>query len=181
MERYIEKLIDKFRFEFERVDGKFLKCKMEKLHDTIEGIVLSEGIKKVFIDKFDDKLAKVLDNLTLEKISPGLSGEPKNLLSNVDASITRCDYLIAETGTIVFIHSSGRFKSSVLLPKVHITVAFKIQILESFNTLFDKLLHLKKFPDSILLITGPSRTADIEKVIVRGVHGPQKVYVVLVD
>ena len=97
---------------------------------------------------------------------------------DADASITGCSFLVAETGTICFVHEDGKYKSSVLLPPVHITIAFEEQMLETFDDVFERIKE-KNF-SSLIFITGPSKTADIEKIIVTGVHGPGKVYLVLV-
>jgi L-lactate dehydrogenase complex protein LldG len=170
-----EKLIERFNLEFERVGGVFIMAKKDQILPILNQTLKVENAEKIFVEKFDDELSDILKQLDAKQIITQAHSEKQ--LVEVDASITGCDYLIAETGTIVFIHNEKRFKSSILLPRVHIVIAKSEQIYESFEHVFEKMD--KKF-DSIFLVTGPSRTADIEKVIVKGVHGPQMVYLILI-
>lgn len=99
-----------------------------------------------------------------------------------DASITSCELLVARTGSIVLSSKNSGRITSVYAP-VHICVAFTSQLVYDIK---DALIQLKEkykssLPSFITLATGPSRTADIEKTLVVGVHGPKEVYVFLVD
>lgn len=168
-------LVAKFKIEFESVGGIFIKSKFEKVFDEVSKIINDEKIDKIFIESFGNELDDFLKNLPVKQIIT--QPHSAKQIAEVDASITGCDFLIAETGTIVLKHTLNRFKSSALLPRVHIVVANEGQI---FGTLEEVFAQIDEKFDSLLLITGPSRTADIEKVIVRGVHGPQKVYLILI-
>lgn len=167
-------IVERFKFEFERVGGIFIKTSREKVFNDISNIITVENVNRVFIEKFGNEIDKILKNLPVGQIIT----QPHSVeqLAQVDASITGCDFLIVETGTIVFIHRENRFKSSLLLPRIHIVIADVGKFCPTFEELFTKIGG--RF-DSILMVTGPSRTADIEKVIVLGVHGPQKVYLLL--
>jgi L-lactate dehydrogenase complex protein LldG len=67
-----------------------------------------------------------------------------------------------------------------LLPPVHIAVVHKSKLLSGLDELFTALPEPAERTSSMVLITGPSRTADIEQILVRGVHGPGEMHVVLV-
>ncbi len=167
-------LVEKFKVEFESVGGIFVGSKFEKVFDDVSKIINDEKIDKIFIENFGNELDNLFKNLPAKRIMT----QPHSVkqIAEIDASITGCDFLIAETGTIVLKHTSNRFKSGALLPRVHIVIANEGQILGTLEEIFYQIDE--KF-DSLLFITGPSRTADIEKVIVKGVHGPQKVYLIL--
>ncbi len=167
-------LVEKFKIEFESVGGIFIKSKFEKVFDEVSRIVNDEEIDKIFIESFKNELDDALKNLPVKQIIT--QPHSTKQIADVDASITGCDFLIAETGTIVLKHNPNRFKSGALLPRIHIVIASEKQI---FRTLEEVFAQTGGKFDSLLLITGPSRTADIEKVIVKGVHGPQKVYLIL--
>ena len=99
-----------------------------------------------------------------------------------DASITSCELLVARTGSIVLSSKNSGRITSVYAP-VHICIAYTSQLVYDIK---DALEQLKKkyngnLPSFITLATGPSRTADIEKTLVVGVHGPKEVYLFLVD
>ena len=105
------------------------------------------------------------------------------LASRADIGITGVDYAIAETGTCVLIPRSGVSRLVSLLPPVYIAVVQRGQVLPSLDELF--ALRRQDFMDGALgsymsLITGPSRSADIESTLVTGVHGPGEVHMLLV-
>jgi L-lactate dehydrogenase complex protein LldG len=99
-------------------------------------------------------------------------------LRGADVGLTACEYLAAETGTVVLRSSPAAPRALSLLPRAHIVVARLEQLLPTVAECLQKT-HIDKSPPSscITLVTGPSRTADIEKVLVRGVHGPRDLYV----
>lgn len=104
-------------------------------------------------------------------------------IASCDAAITSCEALIARTGSIMMstIQESGR-TVSVYAP-VHICIAYTNQLIydikDALQWMKDK--YGKELPSLITFATGPSRTADIEKTLVVGVHGPKEVYCFLVD
>ncbi len=99
-----------------------------------------------------------------------------------DASVTGCELLVARTGTIVLSSlNSGRI-TSVYAP-VHICIAYTSQLVYDLSDAFQELSkkYGNNLPSLISFATGPSRTADIEKTLVVGVHGPKEVYLFLID
>jgi L-lactate dehydrogenase complex protein LldG len=97
-----------------------------------------------------------------------------------DAGITGVDYLVAETGSVVLLADREEPRSVSLLPPVHIAVAERGQLLPDLFDLFDPRRWQGQGPPSCLsVITGPSKTGDIELRLVTGVHGPGEVHVVL--
>jgi L-lactate dehydrogenase complex protein LldG len=97
-----------------------------------------------------------------------------------DVGITSATYALAETGTLVMFASHEEARLVSLLPPVHLAVVPRARLL----TGLDELLSIEPRPaertSSMVFITGPSRTADIEQFLVRGVHGPGEIHVVLV-
>lgn len=101
-----------------------------------------------------------------------------------DLGISGVEYLVAETGTVVVASSPDESRSLSLLPPIHIAVAHRSQILPDLFDLFDAFAptgnHPRTPPSCLSLITGPSKTGDIELKLVTGVHGPGQVHVVVV-
>jgi L-lactate utilization protein LutC len=93
--------------------------------------------------------------------------------------ITSAEYALADTGSLVMFANSEEARLISLLPPVHVAVIERAKILTSL----DELLSIVSLPadisNSMVLITGTSRTADIEQILVRGVHGPGEVHVVI--
>lgn len=104
-------------------------------------------------------------------------------LSQCDASITGCEILVSRTGTIVFSAAQSEGRTSSVYAPVHICIASAKQLVHDLKDAFQYLKEKygSQLPSSISFATGPSRTADIEKTLVVGVHGPGQVYVLLVD
>ena len=98
-----------------------------------------------------------------------------------DVGITSADYALAETGTLVMLSSPEEPRLISLLPPVHIAVFPQSRMLANLDELLEVLPNPAEQTSSMVLITGPSRTADIEQILVRGVHGPGEIYAVIVE
>lgn len=109
------------------------------------------------------------------------SKESELLQANI--GITTCECLVARTGSILV---SSRLTSGRRLPvysNVHIAVATVSQLVYNLTDGY-KLIQQKykdNFPSQVTVITGPSQTADIEKTLVKGAHGPKELFLFLVD
>jgi L-lactate dehydrogenase complex protein LldG len=103
-------------------------------------------------------------------------------LDSCDVAITLCDHLIARTGTIVLSTNQLSGRTASVYAPIHICIAYTHQLVfdisDSLQLFKNEEAHL---PSMISFATGPSRTADIEKTLVVGVHGPKEVYCFLVD
>jgi L-lactate dehydrogenase complex protein LldG len=106
------------------------------------------------------------------------AGAERDTLFAADVGISGVDHLIAETGSLAILTKPDEPRSLSLLPPVHIVVAERAQLLPD---LFDLFAGSGEMPSCLTLITGPSKTGDIELRLVTGVHGPGEVHVVLID
>jgi len=93
--------------------------------------------------------------------------------------ITSAEYALADTGTLVMLSSVAEARMVSLLPPVHIAVVPRVRILTGLDELLWMAPHPGRSTSSMVLITGPSRTADIEQILVRGVHGPGEIHVLV--
>ena len=101
-----------------------------------------------------------------------------------DVGITGCDFAVAETGTVVVVPKLGVSRLVSLIPPVHIAVVHLGQVLRSL----DELFAVRRYETItgtengyMNLISGPSRSGDIENIMIQGVHGPGEVHLILVD
>lgn len=85
---------------------------------------------------------------------------------------------IAETGTIVCVSAGGRAVQAGLLPAHHVAIVRRERIFGTLDDLFAAVSGAP--PTNMTLVTGPSRTADIELTLAIGVHGPEKLDIILV-
>jgi L-lactate dehydrogenase complex protein LldG len=120
--------------------------------------------------------APFLDECGIRSLA-GVQPALREACSTVAVGITSADYALANTGSLVMI-SEARLAS--LLPPVHVAVIRAEQILTSLDELLTIVPEPARVTSSMVLITGPSRTADIEQILVRGVHGPGEIHVVIV-
>jgi L-lactate utilization protein LutC len=100
--------------------------------------------------------------------------------ATADVGITSADYALAETGTLVMLSSPQEPRMISLLPPAHIAVFPRSRLLANLDELLSVLPNPAEQTSSMVLITGPSRTADIEQILVRGVHGPGEIFAVIV-
>ncbi len=103
-------------------------------------------------------------------------------LSGVDIGFTVADLAIAETGTLVVNCPGEELRLATMLSEYHVCVVHRSTIVEdAFAAEQHMLKHLHKTPDYTAFITGPSRTADIERVLALGVHGPLELHILLLE
>ena len=100
--------------------------------------------------------------------------------AEADIGITSADYVLADTGTLVMLSSAEEARLISLLPPIHLAIFPRQRILSGLDELLTVLPRPADQTSAMVLITGPSRTADIEQILVRGVHGPGEIYAVIV-
>ena len=110
-------------------------------------------------------------------------GERRAKMLAADVGITSCDLAAAETGTLFLCASPGRERVTSLLPPIHIAVVERDQIVPDLIDAFDRLAETfaDGLPSNVSLITGPSKTGDIELQLTTGVHGPGEWHVVIIE
>ncbi len=117
---------------------------------------------------------------------PGVRGgfenreELRAAATEAEFGITSADYALADTGTLVMFSSREEARMISLAPPVHIALVPRERILTGLDELLAKVPLPAEHSSSMVLITGPSRTADIEQILVRGVHGPGEIHVIVV-
>jgi len=93
------------------------------------------------------------------------------------AGVSTALYGLADTGSVVLAASPEEPRANSLLPEVHISLLAEDRILPGLDELFEAVGG--DLPSALAIVTGPSRSADIEQKLVVGVHGPGEVHVVL--
>jgi L-lactate dehydrogenase complex protein LldG len=109
-------------------------------------------------------------------------GCDKRALEACDAGITACEALVSQTGSILVSSGSCGGRGLSILPHVHIVIATVDQIVPTLGDALHmaKQRHAGRLPSMLSFITGPSRTGDIERILVLGAHGPKELVVFLV-
>jgi len=103
----------------------------------------------------------------------------EKLFNQTDASITTTIGAIAQSGSIVLHPTPEEPRLMSLVPDIHIALVYEDTIYETFNQIITSQYWAKNMPTNALLISGPSKTADIEQVLAYGVHGPKELIVLI--
>ncbi len=100
-------------------------------------------------------------------------------LEQADVGITECTALVAQTGSVLITALSAGGRALSVLPPHHVVLATRAQIVPDLAAAYAVLRHDcgENFPSFISFITGPSRTGDIERILVLGAHGPKRLTV----
>ena len=152
----------RFREEFVALRGELIE-NAEKLREFLKGFA---------------KIATDGNDLTTRVV-----GEANASVHECDLGVTSCDCLVAQTGSIVVTTLSAGGRALSVLPPTHLAVARRDQIvpdLVSAMTLLRKRYD-KRWPSALSVISGPSRTGDIEKILVMGAHGPKRLALYFAD
>ena len=164
-----------FAEKFTSLQGRFSFCENEtELAKQLSTLFTTREWKNIFLR--EDELVRCLNG-------NGLDIEFSDDLENCDAAITSCEYLVARTGSIAMSSAQKSGRTVSVYAPVHICIAFTNQLVYDIKDGLDLLAkkYHGKFPSLITFATGPSRTADIEKTLVTGVHGPKEVFCFLVQ
>jgi L-lactate dehydrogenase complex protein LldG len=111
----------------------------------------------------------------------GIEAEARKAVGSDRVGITGCFCAIAETGTLLQLSANGRPASTSLLPETHIAIVPAGRIVNGMEDAWALVRdECATLPRAVNLISGPSRTADIEQTLVLGAHGPYRVHIVVV-
>ncbi|WDF55288.1 LutC/YkgG family protein [Mucilaginibacter sp. KACC 22063] len=100
-----------------------------------------------------------------------------------EVGLTLCEALIARNGSILVSNAQAAGRRLSIYPPVHIVLAYTSQLVVDLKDAFNlvKQKYNNQLPSMLSVVTGPSRTADIEKTLVLGAHGPKELFVFLLD
>ncbi|MDI9244573.1 lactate utilization protein [Marinobacter sp. CHS3-4] len=105
----------------------------------------------------------------------------EELFSTVDVGITSTRGGIAETGTLILWPSSDEPRLMSLVPPIHVAVLYASELYSTFHEAMQKQNWRNGMPTNALLVSGPSKTADIEQTLAYGVHGPKELIVLVIE
>ncbi len=164
-----------FADEFTKVGGVFVYCENQnEFERNFKSIISQKQWETLFC--FEGEIQEMLKNAEI-----AYSTSTDNL-NQIQIGITPCEFLLARTGSIMISTRNQTGRRLHAIPDVHIVVAKSSQIVNDLKDAF-KIIKQKNenLPSMISVITGASRTADIEKTLVMGAHGPRELYVFFID
>jgi L-lactate dehydrogenase complex protein LldG len=165
-----------FAETFSGLSGRFVFCSgHDELADNLRSLVGNNNWSSVYCREL--QLLHTLQPYSLSFLNASQD------IGDADAGLTTCEALVARTGSVVLSAGQPSGRTVGVFPPVHIVIAYTDQLVfdvkDALNVLREK--YGEELPSMISFQSGPSRTSDIEKRSVIGVHGPREVYVFLVD
>jgi L-lactate dehydrogenase complex protein LldG len=175
-EEYNDHLDVLFAGQLSAVSGNFVFCEDEiQLIENLLDLSEKKNWRKIYA--WETGLQSLLSNYEF----PFYSTDTDFL--NADVGITYCEALVARNGSVLVSNGTTAGRRLSIYPHIHIVIAYTSQLVldlkDGFKLLKDK--YPESMPSMISNITGPSRTADIEKTLVLGAHGPKELYVFLLE
>ncbi|KAB1443333.1 LutC/YkgG family protein [Pseudodesulfovibrio senegalensis] len=183
----IKKPVDALNYVVELCDKKEA-CQLmpvgceQALSDEAEAVCETKQGKIVAAPGLDSKTFKMLktrcEKAGLELIDSGM----RDHLAGIDIGFTEVQHGIAETGTLVLASKKEEVRLATMVSEIHVALLPKSKIVETSYDVEKHLLDaMKDTPDYHAFITGASRTADIERVLALGVHGPLELHILLLE
>jgi L-lactate dehydrogenase complex protein LldG len=187
--------LERFQREFERVAGVLHRVTSVQDVPAVVGRLARERDAHGVITWHPSALGfDPAPGLTAEKLMthamPADVPDPerrralRETIATTPLGLTGVDAALAETGTMILRSGPGRPRSTSLLPATHVAVFDRTALVESLAQVGALLeaWHVSEAPGAVInFITGPSRTADIELTLTRGVHGPKEVHAIFVE
>lgn len=165
-----------FAQNFVNINGKFVFCENEnEFLNNFAGIAKDNNWQKLFC------LEPAIKELLKQANIP--YSDQEDQLMDMDIGLTFCECLVARTGSVLISSKQASGRRLPIYSNYHIIIAYTSQLVFHVK---DALKHIREkynnqLPSMISTITGPSRTADIEKTLVQGAHGPKEIFVFLID
>lgn len=165
-----------FAEAFSRLKGRFVFCMDHReLAENLNVLAEKEKLSNIYCR--DLPLLHALEPFPITALNTS------SLLEEADAGLTTCEALVARTGTVVLSAAQSSGRAVGIFPPIHLVIGYVDQLVfdikEALRVIKEK--YENELPSMISFQTGPSRTSDIEKTSVIGVHGPKEVYVFLVE
>jgi L-lactate dehydrogenase complex protein LldG len=171
-----ESLDVNFAQEFTKVGGQFVYCEDETdLVQTLSALATENDWQEVFC--VDPSLQYLLTQAGI----PFQADEES--FHDLKIGITGCEFLIARLGSIMVSSRQDSGRKLNVYPEVHVVIANTSQLVPDLKDALQGIRerYSGRIPSLVSVITGPSRTADIEKTLVMGAHGPRELFVFLTE
>jgi L-lactate dehydrogenase complex protein LldG len=165
-----------FAEELNHIGGNFVYCEsINELENNLLHLAKTQKWETVF--SANPEISKLLDSLKINNSAVNSD------YSKTNVSITSCESLVARLGSVVISSKQTNGRRLNFIPNVHIVIGYREQIVatikDATNLIEEK--YGDNWPSMTTVITGPSRTADIEKTLVMGAHGPRTLIVFLLE
>lgn len=172
-----------FKQALEKAKGECrLVADLAEATEVVAQLLAAAGAREVVVQQND-----LLDSIDWHGLVPGITlhqagntvDDWRKYCADADAGISSAVALLAETGSLVLYSGAGNGRLTTLLPPLHIALVPESHLMVDLFELVDKLPT--PLPANIVIVSGPSKTADIEQTMVVGVHGPLRLVVIVIE
>lgn len=176
-----DECLEAFRKELEAADGEVIRVK--NIHDAAEKIADLADVQiistmEIECESISDELSNKFRKDTI-KLSEIPNGERKEIIAGIPAALVKASYAIADVGSMVFLYDETKTTYPHFLAETVFVILSRDKIVANQFQLLELIPEEKT--RNMVFVTGPSRTADIEKVLILGAHGPKRVVVFIID
>jgi L-lactate dehydrogenase complex protein LldG len=177
----LDEQIELFRQNSAGLKAEFRVCvNLSEAIQTIKTLAASNGWRKIGLHN-GELTDAVAHEIKLTQVCTD-GGYVVVDLESCDAGLTECDALVAQTGSVLVSATGAGGRALSVLPPHHVVLARRSQVVPDLTTALQRAQEKYKggWPSFLSFITGPSRTGDIERVLVLGAHGPKKLTILLI-
>ncbi|HDZ39781.1 MAG TPA: lactate utilization protein [Marinobacter sp.] len=178
--------VDQFQKTIEPVHGEVHRCTRESWIAQLVDLLASRGARSLLVPS-EHQIGRALRDCGRDDLPHMLVyDEPieswqAHLFNEVDAAITSTRGGIAETGTLILWPTPDEPRLMSLVPPIHIAVLEASEIYTTFHEAMLAQNWASGMPTNALLVSGPSKTADIEQTLAYGVHGPKELIILVIE
>jgi L-lactate dehydrogenase complex protein LldG len=194
-------LLPRFEEELQKVAGcAHRAASLQELEETLRRLLAATGATCIVVSRnpllaklgLDDKLRALGKAVAVwppesgREMTVEAAQEFREQAFSAGVGITGVDFVLAESGTLVLSSVTEGAQLASLAPPVHVALYRRSQLVGSLEELLERLPVPRDLDEPLLgravvFVTGPSRTADIEQILIRGVHGPKELHAILVE
>ncbi len=172
--------VERFEQELRVAGGTFHHATEADAGDVLQSILDPHGQPRVLLTREPDipaSVARAVSEVGRLEWWP----DARDVAADADVGVTGALWAVAETGTVLVSSASPGGRAPSLLPPVHVSFVARSRLLDTVAELFARIAEMRNRPSNLVLVTGPSKSGDIENVLVRRVHGPGETHVVMVE
>lgn len=178
----VDDLVDRFEGELVAVGGEFHRCKASGAAEVLGDILSERAGAKVLLTREDGVPSGVSGAIT----AAGCEHLPwpeagREGAAAADVGVTSARWAVAETGSVVVTAEAPGGRAPSLLPAAHVAFVPVDRLVPTVAEVFKRIGAAGELPSNLVLVTGPSKSADIGMELALGVHGPGETHVVIVE
>ncbi|MBR9971951.1 LutC/YkgG family protein [Magnetospirillum sulfuroxidans] len=168
--------LERFRIMLEAVHGEVYEVAADQWRERLRAILSAKGVNKVMAAPHLG-----VDWPEILAYDRPVEDLKELLVDGIDAAVTTTRGAIAETGTLVLWPDVDEPRLLSLLPPIHVALLNQADIADTLAEMMTAQNWAATMPTNVLLISGPSKTADIEQTLAYGVHGPKQLIVLVLQ